>query len=153
MSKICPKCNDLYDDNDMFCLNPECGGARLVPNKEGNDPALNLGDANAISGGININQSKNITSHDTHYHTTNVQERSKSESELKLEATNQLRAKAEVIMTERGRIDSVAMGQLRHLALQLGIQKMYSDASFLSVQHGYFTLFNRFFQPKNTLFK
>ena len=123
MSKICPKCNELYDDNDMFCLNPECGGARLVPNKEGNDPALNLGDANAISGGININQSKNITSHDTHYHTTNVQERSKSESELKLEATNQLRAKAEDIMAERGRIDSVAMGQLRPLALQLGIDE------------------------------
>ena len=72
----------------------------LIDNVDVN-PALNLGDANAISGGVNINQSKNITSHDTHYHTTTVQERAKSESELKLDATNQLRAKAEEIMAER----------------------------------------------------
>ena len=117
MSKICPNCQEVYDDSHGFCSN--CG-SRLIDNADVN-PALNLGDANAISGGVNINQSKNITSHDTHYHTTTVQERTKSDSELKLDATNQLRAKAEEIMAERGRIDSVAMGQLRPLALQLGI--------------------------------
>ena len=113
---ICPACQREYDEDYGFCH--ECGG-RLVE-KEKNDPALNLGDANAISGGVSINQSKNITSHDTHYHTTTV-ERVKSESELKLEATNQLRAKAEEIMAERGRIDSFAMNQLRPLSKQLGI--------------------------------
>ena len=124
MSKKCPNCQGLYDDSSSFC--PNCG-SRLI-NQEVS-PALNLGDANAISGGVNINQSKNITSHDTHYHTTTVQERSKSESELKLDATNQLRAKAEEIMAERGRIDSVAMGQLRPLALQLGMD----DETFKSI--------------------
>lgn len=117
MSKICPNCQEVFDDSHGFCSN--CG-SRLVDNDNVN-PALNIGDANAISGGVNINQSKTITSHDTHYHTTTVQERSKSESELKLDANNQLRAKAEVIMTERGRIDSEAMSQLRPFATQLGI--------------------------------
>ena len=124
MSKICPNCNEVFDDSHGFCSN--CG-SRLIDNVDVN-PVLNLGDANAISGGVNINQSKNITSHDTHYHTTTV-ERLKSDSELKLDATNQLRAKAEEIMAERGRIDSVAMGQLRPLALQLGID----DDAFKSI--------------------
>ncbi len=119
MSKICPNCQEMFDDNHAFCSS--CG-SRLVE-MEKPAPTLNLGDANAISGGVNINQSKNITTHDTHYHSTTVQERSKSESELKLDANNQLRAKAEEIMAERGRIDSIAMGQLRPLALQLGIDE------------------------------
>ena len=119
MSKICPNCQEVYDDSHGFCSN--CG-SRLVDNVDTN-PALNLGDANAICGGVSINQSKNITSHDTHYHTTTVQERVKSESELKLDATNQLRTKAEEIMSERGRIDSVAMNQLRPLSKQLGIDE------------------------------
>ena len=123
MSKICPNCQTEFDDSHGFCSN--CG-SRLVDNYGSVDPVLNLGDANAISGGVNINQSKNITSHDTHYHSTTVHERSKSESELKLDATNQLREKAEEIMAERGRIDSVAMSQLRPLATHLGID----DESF-----------------------
>ena len=124
MSKICPNCQEVFDDSHGFCSN--CG-SRLIDNVDMN-PALNLGDANAISGGVNINQSKHITSHDTHYHTTTV-ERSKSESELRLDATNQLRSKAEDVMAERGRIDSVAMGQLRPLATQLGID----DETFKSI--------------------
>ena len=119
MSKICPNCQEVFDDSHGFCSN--CG-SRLIDNVDMN-PALNLGDANAISGGVNINQSKNITSHDTHYHTTTVHERTKSDSELRLDATNQLRSKAEEIMSSRGRIDSVAMGQLRPLATQLGIDE------------------------------
>ena len=120
MSKICPNCQEVFDDNHGFCSN--CG-SRLIAMTEPPKTEINLGDANAISGGVNINQSKNITTHDTHYHSTTVQERSKSESELKLDANNQLRAKAEEIMAKRGRIDSIAMGQLRPLALQLGIDE------------------------------
>ena len=127
MSKICPICKQVHDDNEVFC-GFGCG-VRLIPMEEDVNPALNLGDANAISGGVSINQSKNISSHDTHYHTTTVQERVKSESELKLEASNQLRAKAEEIMAERGRIDSFAMNQLRPLSKQLGID----DETFKSI--------------------
>lgn len=126
MSKICPNCQIEYDDSHDFCSN--CG-SRLIDNIVANDPILNVGDATAISGGININQSKNVTSHDTHYHSTTVHERSKSELEIKLDAANQLREKAEGIMAERGRIDSVAMSQLRPLASQLGID----DETFKSI--------------------
>lgn len=118
MPKICPNCQTEYDDNHGFCSN--CG-SRLVDKPETLNPMLNLGDANAISGGVNINQSKNITSHDVHYHSTTVQERMKSDSEIKLDAFNQLRAKAHEILAEHGRIDSVAMNQLRPLSVQLGI--------------------------------
>ena len=126
MSKICPNCKEVYDDEEFIC--GSCG-VNLVEMTEKTNPTLHLGDANAISGGVSINQSKNITSHDTHYHSTTVQERSKSESELKLDANNQLRAKAEEIMAERRRIDSLAMSQLRPLALQLGID----DETFKSI--------------------
>ena len=128
MSKKCPKCLEIFDDYHGFCSN--CG-SRLVDYFEEieKDPVLNLGDANAISGGISINRSKNITTHDTHYHSTTVHERAKSEMEMKLEATNQLRSKVEEIIAQRGRIDSVAMGQLRPLASQLGID----DDTFKSI--------------------
>ena len=56
MSKICPNCQTEFDDSHGFCSN--CG-SRLVDNYGSVDPVLNLGDANAISGGVNINQSKN----------------------------------------------------------------------------------------------
>ena len=81
MSKKCPNCLEMYDDNHGFCSN--CG-SRLVDCFEDlvSDPVLNLGDANAITGGVNINRSKNITSHDTHYHSTIVRERSKSDLEF-----------------------------------------------------------------------
>lgn len=119
MSKICtnPECPEygtLYNDSDVIC--GACG-TRLVSKPS---MAFNLGDANAISGGVKIDQSKNVSSHDTHYHQTTI-ERAKSDNEIRLDAVNQLRAKAEEIMESRGRIDSVAMGQLRPLAQQLGI--------------------------------
>ncbi len=117
MSKNCPNCQTEYDDSHNFCMN--CGG-RLVEKKAEAGTSLNLGRANAISGGVHIDHSQKITSNDTHYHST-VVERTKSDAEIKLDAVNQLRAKAEEIMSERGRIDSVAMSQLRPLALQLGI--------------------------------
>lgn len=117
MSKKCPNCLEIFDDNYMFCSN--CG-TRLIDNTA--NPSFNIGDGNAISGGVNIDTSKHVTSHDTHYHST-IHERSKSESELQLEASNQLRSKAESIIAERGRLDSVALAQLRPIALQLGIDE------------------------------
>jgi len=118
MSKICPNCQAEYSDRDNFC--PKCG-VGLIGKTDQKNPAIILGDANAISGGININQSKNVVTHDVHYHTTTIQERIKSEAELKLEATNRIRVKAEEILAEKGRIDMVAIGELRHLAIQQGI--------------------------------
>ena len=118
MSKICPNCHAEYSDSDNFC--PKCG-VGLIEKTNHKKPTIILGDANAISGGININQSKNVVTHDVHYHTTTIQERIKSEAELRLEATNLIRAKAEEILAEKGRIDMIAIGELRDLAIQQGI--------------------------------
>lgn len=128
MSKFCtnPSCTEYgnpFDDGFESC--PYCGSslANNIP------VGINLGDANAISGGININQSKNISSHDTHFHSTVIQERVKSEGERKLDAANELRAKAQAIMSERGRLDSTAMAELKPLALKLGVD----DETFKSI--------------------
>lgn len=112
----CLNCKQSFDGK--FC--PECGAKLIEEPSAGGFGGIHLGDANAISGGVNINQSRSVSHHDTHFHNT-VHERAKSERELVLDAANQLRARAEEIMAERGRIDSAAMGELRPLALQLGI--------------------------------
>jgi hypothetical protein len=125
MSKQCKNCLEVYADNSMYCAN--CGSPLVDTTAV--DSALNVGDGNAICGGINVNRSNNITSHDSYYNSTTIHERAKSDSEIKLEAVNQLRGKAEEILTNRGRIDSIAIGQLRPLALQLGLD----DATFKTI--------------------
>ena len=115
MSKICPKCKTVYDDDEMFCLEVGCGGSRL---KECDDekPALSLGDANAISGGVMINQSKNVTSHDVHYHT----ERNKSEKELTRDQQNRYHD-AVAKLLKNGIITVEARAQLDKLRFLLDI--------------------------------
>ena len=115
--KRCPNCFELLEDQYRFC--PKC--QTPVADDSTADTSVNLGNANAICGGVNINRSKNITSCDTHYHSTTIQERIKSDAEIKLDAINQLRSKAEELIGERGRIDSIAITMLKPLASQLGI--------------------------------
>ena len=60
----CPNCKQEYDGR--FC--PECG-TKLIEKPVTNDiPGINLGDANAISGGLNVNASKNIHNEDRSIH-------------------------------------------------------------------------------------
>ena len=62
--KYCPNCNIERDGG--FC--PDCG-TRLIEKPEANDiPGINLGDANAISGGLNVNASKSIHNEDRSVH-------------------------------------------------------------------------------------
>ena len=115
MSKICPNCQEVFDDNHGFCSN--CG-SRLIAMTEPPKTELNLGDANAISGGVNINQSKNITSHDVHYHT--VQERNKSEKELLQDRQNQYHDTVAKLL-KGGVITVEARAQLDKLKFNLGL--------------------------------
>ena len=115
MSKICPNCQKVFDDEQAFCS--QCG-TRLVNQPEKPNPVLHLGDANAISGGININQSKNITSHDVHYHTT--QERTKTDKELEQERRSQYREAVAKLM-QNGTVTYEARAQLEDLKVRLGI--------------------------------
>lgn len=60
----CPECKQEH--NGKFC--PECGTPLIEkPVMEG-IPHINLGDANAISGGLNVNASKNIHNEDHSIH-------------------------------------------------------------------------------------
>lgn len=62
--KYCPKCNIERDGG--FC--PDCG-TRLIEKPVANDiPGINLGDGNAISGGLNVNASKSIHNEDRSVH-------------------------------------------------------------------------------------
>ena len=62
--KYCPNCNIERDGG--FC--PDCG-TRLIEKPVANDiPGINLGDANAISGGLNVNASKSIHNEDRSVH-------------------------------------------------------------------------------------
>ncbi len=61
----CPNCKQEYDGR--FC--PECGTPLIEKPAVANDiPGINLGDANAISGGLNVNASKNIHNEDRSIH-------------------------------------------------------------------------------------
>jgi TPR repeat protein len=69
MSKICPNCHKVYDDYETFCF--ECGGLRL--NKcDDKKPALNLGDANAISGGVDMSDNHSVCNNTVNTTTSNV---------------------------------------------------------------------------------
>lgn len=62
--KYCPKCNIERDGG--FC--PDCG-TPLIEKPVANDiPGINLGDGNAISGGLNVNASKSIHNEDRSVH-------------------------------------------------------------------------------------
>ena len=82
MSKICPKCNKEWPDEFKAC---PLDGTPLVSKPQ--QPAgfsLNLGDANAISGGVNmsdnhsINTTSNVDSHDVITNNITQVEREKS---------------------------------------------------------------------------
>ena len=115
MTKICPSCQATYDDNQAFCS--QCG-SRLVDQPDNPNPTLHLGDANAISGGISINQSKNISSHDVHYHST--QERTKSDRELEQERRSQYR-EAVTKWMRNGAVTVEARIRLDDLRVSLGV--------------------------------
>ena len=62
--KYCPNCNIERDGG--FC--PDCG-TPLIEKPVANDiPGINLGDGNAISGGLNVNASKSIHNEDRSVH-------------------------------------------------------------------------------------
>ena len=61
----CPNCKQEYDGK--FC--PECG-TKLIEKPAMSGANLNLGDANAISGGLNVNDSHNVHNEDKSVHNT-----------------------------------------------------------------------------------
>ena len=70
MPKICPKCNKEWPDEFMAC---PLDGTTLIPKPQ--QPAgfgLNLGDANAISGGVNMSDNHSVNNNTVNTTTSNV---------------------------------------------------------------------------------
>lgn len=95
MSKICPKCNEEWPDEFLAC--PLDGTALVSTPQKPAGFSLNLGDANAISGGVNMSDNHSVSNNtvntttstvDSHnVTTTNITqvERKKNPDELKHE--------------------------------------------------------------------
>ena len=64
---ICPQCNKHYE-NGKFC--PDCGVPLVedAPQQQASGISLNLGDANAISGGLHVSDSHDVTNIDNSVH-------------------------------------------------------------------------------------
>ena len=86
MSKICPKCNKEWPDDFMAC--PLDGTALISKPQQPSGFSLNLGDANAVSGGIHMNDQRvfnttnNITNNSSTINNINIH---KTESEIQHE--------------------------------------------------------------------
>lgn len=84
--KICPKCNKEWQDDFMAC--PLDGTALISKSQQPAGFNLNLGDANAVSGGINMNDQRvfnttnNITNNTSTVNNFNIH---KTESEIQHE--------------------------------------------------------------------
>ena len=86
MSKICPKCNKKWPDDFMAC--PLDGTALISKPQQPSGFNLNLGDANAVSGGIHMNDQRvfnttnNITNNSSTINNINIH---KTKSEIQHE--------------------------------------------------------------------
>ena len=115
MTKICPNCQIEFSDDHGFCS--QCG-SKLAPKPETSPSTLHLGDANAISGGISINQSKTVQHHDVYYQTT--QERAKTDKEIQQECQSKY-MEAVKQLAKNGVMHPDDRAELNSLRLSLGI--------------------------------
>ena len=103
MSKICPKCNHEWPDDFMAC--PLDGTPLLPKEQQSAGFNLNLGDANAISGGIHMSDNHTVTNTTTNYvdshnvTTNNITQIIKERSSEEIEA-EKAKAKAEAAKAE-----------------------------------------------------
>lgn len=137
MSKICPVCNKEYSDELNFC--PKDGSHLDVKQQQIAQFGLNLGDANAISGGINmsdnhsINTTSNIDSHNVITNNITQIERDKTPEELKHEKELAYR-KACVEVYGNGLMTSEKTRKLEDIRTDLGLDRNSAKRILLEVQ-------------------
>lgn len=126
MPKICPKCNKEWPDEFKAC---PLDGTPLVSKPQ--QPAgfsLNLGDANAISGGVNmsdnhsINTTSNVDSHNVITNNITQVEREKSPEEIKHERELAFR-EACLEVYSNGIMTSEQKRKLEDLQYRLGLDE------------------------------
>lgn len=132
MSKICPKCNKEWPDEFIAC---PLDGTQLVSNPQQPDGFnLNLGDASAVSGGINMSDNHSVshnsvstTTHTVDSHdvvTNNIMqvEREKRPEEVRLEKMKLFRKACQDVFRD-GVQTSEEKRKLDELQFQLGIDE------------------------------
>ena len=114
----CPKCNQDHDGK--FC--PECGTPLIEKPASQGGFNLNLGDANAISGGVNLSDSHNVTNVDNSQdYSTNIHvEATKSAEQLAQENEERFIQVAQQRLSD-GIFDAVKQAELDQIALQCHI--------------------------------
>ena len=70
MSKICPKCNKEWPDEFKAC--PLDGMPLISKPQQSAGFSMNLGDANAISGGVNMSDNHSVSNNTVNTTTSNV---------------------------------------------------------------------------------
>lgn len=132
----CPNCKTHYDKG-KFC--EECG-TKLVEDPQTKGVGLNIGDANAISGGVHLSDSHNVL-HDDHSVTSNTttitnvtHERMRTEVEIvqekKVRYLNECRrAYADNVLEQH------ELAELETLRVELGLDKSTADAILDSVRN------------------
>lgn len=130
--KYCPNCN--IEGDDGFC--PDCG-IPLIEKPVANDiPGINLGDGNAISGGLNVNASKSIHNEDRSVHNiqnttstvNNIQNvaAQKTEMELLQERKTKYRNACERAYEDTN-LDDAERLELARCRMELGLDEATAD--------------------------
>ena len=134
----CPNCKQEFDGK--FC--PECG-TKLIEKPADSGASLNLGDANAISGGLHVADSHNVHNEDRSVHNisnttstvNNITQVAAQKSEMEL-----LQEKKAIYLTEckRAYEDNVLAQSevivLEESRIKLGLDKATADAILESVR-------------------
>ena len=126
MSKICPTCNHEWPDNFQSC--PLDSTPLIIKSQQNAGFSLNLGDANAISGGVNLSDNHSINTTNTHnvdshnVITNNITqiEREKSIEEIKHEKEQAFREACKNVY-QRGLMTSEDKKKLEDIQHQLGL--------------------------------
>lgn len=117
----CPNCNQEFEGK--FC--PECG-AKLIEKPSAGVLNINLGDANAISGGINLHDSHNVTNVDNSVHNiTNITE-VRSDIEIRQQLRTQYFKACESMLSD-GILSLDELRELETLRIHLNISKDEAD--------------------------
>lgn len=119
----CPNCKQEYDGK--FC--PECG-TKLIEKHIDSGVSVNLGDANAISGGLHVSDSHNVHNEDKSVHHTvnNITQAQKTKDELKQEKLKQYLDACRAALADN-RLDPSEEAYLRRLSLELDIDEATAD--------------------------
>lgn len=112
MEKACTQCHTTLPEGWNFPCCPYCGAKLPVQQEAQGGATLQMGDANAISGGVHIDSHNVVTNH--------IVERQKTAKELHQEKVVQFKKLCQEVYAD-GRVDADEARQMENLRLDLGL--------------------------------